>query len=926
MPEWKDEIKNRLAGLELEPAREAAIIEELTQHLDDCYVESLARGATLEEASHAALAELCDQQLLARELQSVERPSPQEPIALGTNRRTNMIADLWQDLRFGARMLLKTPGFTAMAALTLALGIGANTAIFSVINAVVFSPRPVAEPERLVGLYCSDARHTYQDSAYQDYLIFRDRGEVFTGLAAYSLRIFKLGGADEMEQVIGELVSGNYFDLLGVKAFIGRTFLPEEDRTPGAHPVVVISHGLWRRRFGADPALIGKTITINQQALTVIGVAPPQYTGMTRVLATEFWAPIMMAPQLEPQSGMSLLNSRGNSWLFIVGRLKPEATLEQARARFDLIARQLREAYPEAWRHKRVESGETLEKSVIVLPESETRIHPEAQAAAYAFIALALTIINLVMLIACMNLANLLLARATARGKEIAVRLALGAARRRIVRQLLTESVLLAALGGAIGVLLAAWAMNAVAASLPALPQGVRIAIDLRLDWRVLLYTLAFSFLVGMLFGLAPALQASRPSLISALKDGADVFAGARSQSRMRNGLIIAQVALSVVLLAGAGLVMRSVRNIHPLSLGFDSLNLVVAPIELEERQYDRARSHDFYRRLAERTRALPGARAVTYVEVMPGIGQSRGSVGIEGYQPGPGDDMELDRNIIGPGYLTAMKIPITQGRDFDERDRDGAPCVAVVNEALARRYFPDGRALGKHLTKFGWQQPDQSCEIVGVVRDNKFQSLRKEPLPWYAFALMQSSPTRTTMLVHSDGPPELLVPAVRRAIQSLDQTIVVTDVLTLNDTFGPVLYFYRLFGLLVGGSGLLAVLLAVIGVYGVVAYAVGRRTREIGIRMALGANKQKILHLVMRQGMILVGYGLSAGLLLALALTRVLTSSIFEIPLLNGVSATDPLTFGSIALSLIVAALVACYIPARRATTVDPMVALRCE
>ena len=836
-----------------------------------------------------------------------------------------MIADLWQDLRFGARMLIKQPGFTLIAVLTLTLGIGANTAIFSIINAVIFRPRPVAQPEQLVELYKSDARHRYQNNAYQDFLVFREQGEVFSGLAAYSLRTFKLGGADEMEQVIGEVVSGNYFDLLGVKPSSGRAFLPEEDRTPGSHPVVVISDGLWRRRFGADPALIGKTITINNQALTVIGVAPPQYTGMIRGLATELWVPVMMAPQLEPQSGMSLLNSRGNSWLFIVGRLKPEATLEQARARIDLISSQLREAYPEDWRPKRAESGETLERSVIVLPESETRIHPEAHAAAYAFIALALTIINLVMLIACMNLANLLLARATARSKEIAVRLALGAGRWRITRQLLTESVLLAALAGAAGVLLAMWLMSALLASIPAFPEGIRLAIDLRLDWRVLIYTLAFSFLVGVLFGLAPALQASRPDVIVALKDGGEGYVGARRQSRLRNGLIITQVALSVVLLAGAGLVFRSVRNLHPISLGYGSLNLVVAPIELEELQYDRARSQDFYRRLAERTRALPGVRSVAFVDyVTNGLERSRGSVGIEGYQPSPGEDMQLYRNIIGPGYLTAMNIPITQGRDFDERDRDGAPCVAVVNEALARRYFAGGQAIGKHLTKFAWQQPNQFCEIVGVVRDDKFQSLRKEPLPWYAFALLQSHRTQATMLVHSEGAPENLVPAVRRAIQSLDQTIVTTYVLTLNDTFAPLLYFYRLFGLLVGACGLLAILLAVIGIYGVVAYAVSRRTREIGIRMALGADKQKILRLVMRQGMILVGYGLSAGLLLALALTRVLTSSIFEIPLLNGVSATDPLTFGSIALLLIVVALLACYLPARKAAQVDPLVALR--
>src|SRR5262245_52839278 len=918
MPEWTREITERLVALKLDPAREAEIVEELSQHLEDRCAESLARGASPEDAHRAALAELSDGESLARDLRRVEKQVAPETIALGTNRRRELVTGLWQDLRYGARMLMKQPGFTAIAVITLTLGIGANTAVFSIINAVVFRSRPVAQPDQLVELYSGDARDPYGSSAYQDFLFFRDQGEVFSGLAAYSLQTFKLGGAEEVEPVFGEVVSGDYFDVLGVKAFIGRTFLPEEDRTPGSHPVAVISHALWRRRFGADPALIGKTITLNNQALTVIGVAPPQYTGMIRGLAAEVWAPVMMLPQLERQYGMSLLDSRGHSLFFIVGRLKPEATLVQARARFDPVARQLREAYPESWRQKRSESGQTRDKSVTILPESETRIIPPAHAAVYAFIAVVLTIVNLVMLIACMNLANLLLARATARGKEIAVRLTLGANAWRIVRQLLTESVLLSAIAGAAGVLLAMWLMGALAASFPTLPEGYRIAIDLRLDWRVSLYTLAFSFLVGVLFGLAPALQASRPDVIAALKDGAEVFAGARRQSRLRNGLIVTQVALSVVLLAGAGLVLRSVRNLHPLNLGFDSLNMVVAPIALEERQYDRARSQDFYRRLAERARALPGVRAVVFVGSLPGLSRSRSDVKIEGYQPGPGEDMALDANTIGPGYLTAMNIPLTQGRDFDERDNDGAPCVAVVNEALARRYFAGGRALGKHLNQF--------CEIVGVVRDDKFQSLQKEPRPWYAFVLTQSHSTRTNMLVHTEGAPENLVPAVRRAIQSLDQTILVTGVQTLNDAFRPVLFLYRLFGLLVGGCGLLAILLSVIGIYGLVAYAVSRRTREIGIRMALGADKKKILRLIMRQGMILVGYGLSAGLLLALALTRVLTSSIFPIPILNGVSANDPPTFGSIALLLITVALLACYIPARRATKVDPMVSLRHE
>jgi predicted permease len=906
-------LKARLRALFRRESILQDIEEELRVHVEMATDENLKRGMTPDEARAAALKSF---------------GNPGRKAELGYDiRGGGWLETFWQDLRYGARMLLKNPGFTFIAVFTLALGIGANTAIFSIINAVVFRPRPVAQPERLVELYSGDAQQPYMNSAYQDFLIFRDQSEFFTGLAAYSIKQFKLGGADEVEQVWGEAVSHEYFDVLGVKAFSGRTFLPEEGRTPGAHPVAVISHGLWQRRFAADPALIGKTITLNHQVLTVIGIAPPQYTGMMRGLAAEVWVPLMMIPQLEQRNDLALFDSRGNSWLFLVGRLKPEVTLAQTRARFDLLTRQLREAYPEAWRYKRDGAKELREKSVTVLPESETRIHPSAHAEVYASIALLLTIINLVLLIACLNLAGLLLARATVRRKEMAVRLALGAGRWRIVRQLLTESVLLAALAGAASVMLALWLLSVLVASLPTLPEGIRLAVDLRLDWRVLLYTLTFSGLVGVLFGLAPALQAAGDDVIAALKDGAEAYSGGRRQARLRNGLIIAQVALSVLLLVGAGLVLRSVRNLQPINLGFDSLNLVVAPIELEERQYDRARSQAFYRQLAERARALPGVQAVSFVDgVMGSLGRSLSSVGIEGYQPSPGEDMSLDRSTLGPGYLTAMNVPIIQGRDFAESDRDGAPCVAVVNEAFAQRYFADGRALGKHLTKFLWQQPNQYCEIVGVVRDNKLQPLQKAPRPWYAFTLWQVHTTRTTLLVHSTSAPESLVPAVRRLLQSLDQTLPVNDVLTLNDTFAPVLYIYRSFGLLVGAGGLLALFLAVIGIYGLVAYAVSQRTREIGIRMALGADKPQILRLVMRQGMLVVVYGLSVGLLLALALTRVLTSESTGIELLHGVSATDPLTFGLISLLLSVVALLACYFPARRATRVDPLVALRNE
>jgi macrolide transport system ATP-binding/permease protein len=830
---------------------------------------------------------------------------------------------LIKDIRYGARNLVGRPGFTLIAIITLAIGIGANTAVFTIVNALLFRPRPVAQPERLVELYSGQPSNPYHSSAYPDFLVFREQSEIFSGLAAYQIDQFKLGGSEDVEQIFGETVSGNYFELLGVTAIKGRTFLPEEDQTPGTHPVAVISHGLWQRRFNSDPAVIGQTITLNHQSLTVIGIAPPQYTGMIRGLAIEVWVPIMMVPQLVPQSGLAHLNSRGNSWLFIVGRLRPEVTLAQARARFDLITRQLRDAYPESWREKREESNEVREKFVTVLPESETRIHPQMQSSVYAGIALILVMINLVLLIACMNLAGLLLARALERRREIAVRLALGAGRGRIVQQLLTESVLLALVAGVAGTLLAMWLTNLLVAFIPALPEGIRLSIDLQMDWKVLAYTFGFSLLVGVFFGLVPALQVSRPDVISTLKEGAQVFAGGHAQSRFRNGLIVAQVALALVLLTGAGLAMRSLKNISPTRLGFDSGNLVVAPIALED-QYDRARSQEFYRQLQERALALPGVQTVSFVDNVPGglLGGSRRSVGIEGYK----QTTEIDSNTIGPGYLTAMNIPIVLGRDFNERDRDGAPCVAAVNESFVRRYFADGKVLGKHLTKLAYKAESQSCEIVGVVRDDKVQSLQKQPVPWFAFPLQQTHAQRMVMMVHTIGSPDSLVSAVRRAIKSLDRNIPVADVVTLNDTFKPVLFLYQLFGIVIGSCGGLAMLLASLGIYGTVAYGVGQRTREIGIRLALGANRQDILRLVIRQGMRRVIYGLTLGLMLALALTRVLASEVFEVDLLYGVSASDPATYVLVGVLLMVVTLLACYLPARRATRVDPLVALRYE
>jgi predicted permease len=924
MPEWKSEIRMRLAGLRLEPTREAEIVEELAQHLEDRRAQLLAGGVTPEEAYRMALAELSASDSLGRELRRVERQVSQEPIALGTNGRTNMIADIWQDLRYGARMLLKSKGVTIIAVLSLAAGIGANTVIFSIVNDLLLRPRPAAQPDELVGLYTGDHENLYGLTSYPSYLDFRERNEVFTGLAAYRATLFNLGSGEPVEGIVGEVVSGNYFDVLGVRPFKGRAFLSEEDRTSGAHPVAIISHSLWGRRFNADLEVIGKTITLDNVTLTIIGIAPPEFTGMSGGVAIDVWAPAMMAQQLSPAVGLPMLTHRGNRWVDLIGRLRPGVTLERARARFDLLAREMREAHPEEWRPKREETGQTRELSVTILPESETRIHPGARAAIYALIAALLAIVNLVLLIAGMNLANLLLARAVARRKEIAVRLAMGASRFRLIRQLLSENALLALIAGAAGTAISLWALKLFIALMPPLPGGMRVALDVRPDWRVLLYTIAFSTLTGMLFGLAPALKASKTDVAKTLKDETGLFAGGYRQSRLRNGLVVAQLALSLLLLIVAGLALRSLEKLRPTRMGFESENVLTASIKLDEKKYDRARSQEFYRSLSERIAALPGAQSVSLSSGIPGLpGASHADVGIEGYQAGPNEDMEIDFNVVSPRYFTSMKIPVVEGRDFDERDREGSPCVAIVNEAFARRYFaPEARALGRRLIK----SRDQLCEIVGVVRDDKFQSLRTEPRPAFAFPLMQSHETRFTLMVNPKGDPANLAQAARRAIQSLDPNVLDVSVKTVSEQFNTYLFPFRVFGLLMGACGALALALAAIGVYGVVSYSAAQRTREMGVRVALGATERDVLKLVVGQGMKLALYGLGAGLALSLALTRALASSLFGFGSLFGMNVTDGLTFFGVTALLAGVALLACYMPARRATKVDPMVALRCE
>ena len=835
--------------------------------------------------------------------------------------------DVRADVRYGWTMLRKHKGLTAIAIVSLAVGIGANSAIFSIVNALLFRPRAVSRPEELVQVYAGDRQVPYQTISYPSYLDFRDRSEVFTGLAAYGIGYqFKLTSPDDVELVWGEPVSGNYFDVLGVPAYRGRTFAPDEDQVPGRNPVVVISHSLWQRRFAADPAIIGRTITINNHPLTVIGVAPPQYTGMMSGWATEIWVPVLMMPLLEPSNAEGVL-TRSSKWLTLVGRLKPDATFEQARARFAVLTKSMQAEHPDEWLDRR-EDG-VRENVVSVLPERATRPHPALRVPAYGVAALLFGVVNLVLVIACMNLAGMLFARGVARRNEIAVRLALGARRSRIVRQLLTESLLLSLLAGVTGILLAFWALNALMASLPALPEGIRLAIDVPLDWRVMLYTILFATITGLLFGLAPALHSSRSAVSAVLKDDASAFAGPSRTSRVRRWLVVAQLAFSVLLLIGAGLMLRSLENVRPTRLGFASDNVVVAPVTLDETLYTRERSLRFYEELSAAVAALPGVRAVSLVDGMPGgfMSRTRRGIEIDGYTARADEDMQIDASIVGPRYFTNMGVPIVLGRDFDSRDRDGSPCVAIINEAFAQRYLAgSAAALGKHVVRRAGARYEQRvmCEIVGVIRDNAWQSLQREVRPFFAMPVLQSDQRKMTLLASVAVDPASLVTGVRRVIQAMDPSVVVTDVQTLDEHFAGTVYPFRLLGLVIAGCGVLALILAMIGVYGTVAYSVAQRRREVGIRMALGAVRTDILRLVVGQGMVLVGYGLGLGLILGAILSRVLTMLPLDTTLLFGVSATDAVTFGGVAILLAVVALAACYLPARRATRVDPVVTLR--
>ncbi|HEY0380182.1 MAG TPA: ABC transporter permease [Pyrinomonadaceae bacterium] len=804
---------------------------------------------------------------------------------------------LAQDLRYAVRMLVKRPGFTAVAVLTLALGIGANTAIFSVVNAVLLRPLPFTEPDRLVYAEGADLRDGSKGGAISppDFLDYREQNHVFERLAAFMPQSFTVtGDGSASERVNSALVSHGFFETLGVTPLPGgRAFLPEEEQD-GRNTVAVLSYGLWQRRYGGDPKIVGKTITVNGQTATIVGVMPQ---GFEYPREAQLWSPI---PFKGPET-----SQRRYHFLRAVGRLKPGVTLEQAQADINSIARRLEQQYPE--------SNTNFSIGLTLLTEwTVGEMRPS--------LLVLLAAVGFVLLIACANVANLSLARGASRAREVAIRSALGASRGRVVRQLLTESVVTALLGGALGLLLAMWGVDLLVSLSP---ENLPRVKEVTTDWRVLGFTLLVSILTGILFGLFPALATSKTNLTETLKEGGRTGIGAGRQ-RLRGLLVVAEVALSLVLLVGAGLLIKSFLRLSNVDVGFKPTNVLSMQLSLAQVSYPEPRQRAaFYDQLVSRVESLPGVQAAGTVSELPLSGQENDTFfNIEGKPAAAFGSTENDANIrgISPAYFQALGVPLIKGRFFDGHDNLDAPKVAVVNESFARRYLPGEDPLGKRLIIDFGPEPFKA-EIVGIVGSVRHSSLAQaEPSAEMYVSALQAPPYGTNLVVRAAGDPVQLTAAIRSEVQALDKDLPVYNVKTMEQHVSESAAQPRFRTLLLGIFAGVALVLASIGIYGVISYSVTQRTHEIGLRVALGAQAADVLKLVVWQGMKMALIGIAVGLAGAFVVTRVMSSFLF------GVSATDPLTFAGVSLLLAVVSFLACYIPARRATKVDPMVALRYE
>jgi predicted permease len=815
---------------------------------------------------------------------------------------------LWADVRYGIRMLAKAPGFTAVAVLTLALGIGVNATVFSYVNALLLRPpADVPQPARLQEVWLQNSKavgiERFLPLDYPDYIYYRDHNKVFSGLATFDgdpePAIWNRAGNGEL--VMGQIVSGNFFSVIGVRAALGRTLSPDDDQVSVSQPVTMISYAFWQTRLGADPDVLGKRLGLNGTEYRVVGVAPAGFAGLEIAIEPDFWVSIAMVEQIKRDT--TFLTGRQSYWLFGVGRLNAHAQPSEARADLSVLANQIAKEHPE--------SNKDLDAAVfpVTLVPGPYRGYVEA------FTGLLMVVVGMVLLIACTNAANLLLMRAVGRRREMAIRAALGAGRGRLIRQILVESTLLAAIAGCAGLLLAYWTAPLLMTLKPA---SLPIRIEVPTDWRVVVFTLLASLVTGIVFGLAPALRSAKTDLTPALKS--ESSGGGYQKSRLRGALVIAQMATCAVLLVGAVLCVRSLLNAQSIDPGFDTQHEAIANIDIGSVGYKEAQGREFCEKLLERVRNLPGVASAAWASYLPlGTERRQGSASakpkpLETKKGEKQDYANVDMFNVGAGYFATMGISFDRGRDFTAEESKSSPKIAIVNEAMVRTLWPGHEAVGQPL----YMGEMGAYQVIGVVKTGKYRTLGEDPLPAVYFPIGYAA--RATLVARTKNDPRSLVEPIRREIQAVDPNVAPTDLETMQQYMTLPLFPARITGILLGVFGLLALVLATGGLYGVIAYTTSQRTREIGLRMALGAQHKDILALVLKNGLAMVGIGLAAGIAVSFGAMRLLSS------LLYGIRADDPATLIGVSFTLISVALLACYVPARRAMRVDPMVALRYE
>ena len=893
MIDWKEQIAERLADLKLAPTREAEIVEELAQHLDQRYQELRLGGNADEEARRAVLAELSEGSLLAGELSRVERCFAHEPDRLQA-RRTKMFEGLWRDIRYGVRLLAGQPGFASIAVLTLALGIGANTAIFSFVYAVLMQPLPYAEADRLVWITEKHEQIASRWVSYPNFLDWRERNQSFESLALFRGWLMTLTGSGEAQSLNARMVSEDYFRAMGVAPMIGRVFDDEQDRF-GAPRVTVLSHAYWQSQFGGDPEILGKSLTLDNESITVIGVIPPEFKHHG---PPPLW--VSTAQYAEPGSGWFRREDRVAG--YVIGRLKPDVTIEQARADMKSIEQQLISEYP-------MQNGGN---AIHLVTLKESIVGSSRQSLLLLFAA-----VGAVLLIACANVANLLLARATTRKKEFAIRAAIGASRWTLVRQLLVESVVIGLVAGGLSLLMSKWCVSLL---IRFAPETFPRMTGATLGWQVLLFAFGLSVLTGVIFGLAPAWQSTKTDLNEALKEGSRATDARGGQ--MRSAFVVAEVALAIVLLVSAGLLIKSLAKLLQSDPGFNSANVIAMQLLPRQAYPTRPKLGQFYSQLLDQVGALPGVEAACLTnDDLPGIEpgwQNDINPEVNGeYLIKPGELINVDWAIVTPDYFKTMHIPIKQGRVFTRQESVRGAKVLLVDEQLARQFWPAGDAVGKHI-KYDGPVPHEIIGVVGDVRNYGSESparikmytpFERWPLPRSVLAVRAAGVDVTS-----------LIPAIKGAVQTINPNVPIDEIATLEERLSPNVAPRRFTTWLLGLFAGVALLLAAIGIYGVMSYSVAERTHEIGVRRALGAPDRTVMTMILRSAMTLTLIGIATGLAASIALTRVVSNLLF------GVGAFDPLTFSGVAVLLIVVALAACYQPARRATKVDPLVALRRE